>query len=135
MIATESFTLIQGAVRVRPWNGGLALPEPNFIANQMNQSKSGRQQDEASALPLPLKQLLYRREVFDSKTRSLIRSKKTADLLQLHSDDAASNVHDAGPAVHSRPVQPGGFLRSRRTAALLGISLSGEVESSELKPD
>ena len=116
---------MQGAVRVRPWNGGLALPEPNSIANQMNQSKFGDQKDEVSALPLQPKQLLYRREVFDSPTRSLIRSKKTADLLQLHSRDSASN----------RPVQPGGFLRSRRTAALLGIILPGEVESSVLKFD
>ena len=126
---------MQGAVRVRPWNGGLALPEPNSIANQMNQSKFGDQKDEVSALPLQPKQLLYRREVFDSQTRSLIRSKKTADLLQLHSRDSASNHHDADPVVHSRPVQPGGFLRSRRTAALLGIILPGEVESSVLKSD
>ena len=128
MVATESFTLIQGAVRVRPWNGGLALPEPNSIANQMNQSNFGDQKGEVSALPLRPKQLLYRRELFDPKRRSLIRSKKTADLLQLHSDDAASNVQDAVPAVHSRPVQPGGFIRSRRTAELLGIVLSGQIE-------
>ena len=129
MIATESFTLIQGAVRVRPWNGGLALPEPNSTANQMNQSKFGDQKDEVSALPLEPKQLLYRREVFDSPTRSLIRSKKTADLLQLHSRDSASHLQDTVPAVHSLPVQPGGFIRSRRTAELLGIVLSGQIES------
>ena len=129
MVATESFTLIQGAVRVRPWNGGLALPEPNSIANQMNQSKFGDQKGEVSALPLRPKQLLYRRELFDPKTRSLIRSKKTADLLQLHSRDSASDLQDAVPAVHPRTVQPGGFLRSRRTAALLGITLSGGVDS------
>ena len=122
---------MQGAVRVRPWNGGLALLEPTSIANQMNQSKFGDQKGEVSALPLRPKQLLYRREVFDPKTRSLFRSKKTADLLQLHSRDSASNSQVADPALRSQPVQPGGFLRSRRTAALLGITLPGQVDSLE----
>ena len=95
----------------------------------MNQSKSEDQKDEVSALPLEPKQLLYRREVFDSPMRSLIRSRKTADLLQLHSLDAASNPQDADPEVRSQPVQPGGFIRSRRTAELLGIVLFGEIDS------
>ena len=90
----------------------------------MNQSKFGDQKDGVSALPLEPKQLLYRREVFDAPTRSLIRSKKTADLLQLHSRDSASHLQDAVQAGQSLPVQPGGFIRSRRTAELLGIVLS-----------
>ena len=95
----------------------------------MNQSKFGDQKAEVSTSPLQPKQLLYRREAYGSQTGALIRSKKTADLLQLHSRESASNLQDTVPALHSQPVQSGGFIRSRRTAELLGIVLSGQVES------
>lgn len=125
---------MQGAVRVGPWNGGLALNEPNSISNQMNQSKF-EDQKEFRSTPLRPKQLLYRRKKLNPQTLSFIRSKKTADLLQLHSGDAAMTRQVADPPTRSLPVQPGGFLRSRRTAALLGIIMPAEIESSHKEAD
>ena len=71
-------------------------------------------------------QLLYRPS--DRKTTSgeIIRSKKTAELLRLSQDGthSADQTFVSGLAsARLKSLRRGGFLRSRMTAELLGVSL------------
>jgi|TARA_A100001011_G_C14224613_1_gene806027 hypothetical protein len=68
-------------------------------------------------------QLIYRRSAFKQGSTGVIRSAKTAELLQLNPEQ--SEV-DSSPSNRFRqPVQPGGVIRSRLTAELLGITPGG----------
>ncbi len=68
-------------------------------------------------------QLLYRPASAGQATKPIIRSSKTAALLQLeHSDETTTAVVGQGlSSSRRRTVQPGGFIRSRMTAELLGV--------------
>ena len=75
------------------------------------------------------KQLLYRPAPVGQATKPIIRSSKTAALLQLGQiDDASSSCVGLGqPGSRRRTIQPGGFIRSRMTAELLGIEPGAPV--------
>ena len=68
-------------------------------------------------------QLLYRPASIGQAAKPIIRSSKTAALLQLeHHDDITSTFVGQGlSGSRRRTVQPGGFIRSRMTAELLRI--------------
>lgn len=95
----------------------------------MNRLKSEHQQSAASSASLKAKQLLYRRKSDRVQDRAVIRSKKTAALLQLDADHVAALSSASDPARYRRTVQPGGFIRSRKTAQLLGIPLPVDPDS------
>ena len=68
-------------------------------------------------------QLIYRRSAFKQRSKGVIRSAKTAELLNLHHEVVSA---DQSRSTRSRqPIQPGGVIRSRLTAELLGIAPGG----------
>ena len=75
------------------------------------------------------KQLLYRPAAVGRAAKPMIRSVKTAALLQLERNDVHHGLTDEGAMLvpRRRTVQPGGFIRSRLTAELLGIQPSGPM--------
>tara|TARA_B100002051_G_scaffold45380_1_gene39928 strand:- start:1892 stop:2200 length:309 start_codon:yes stop_codon:yes gene_type:complete len=77
----------------------------------------------------PTKQLVYRPDAARQKDEAIIRSAKTARLLRLklNDHDHATGLMPSGSptSAHRRTVQPGGFIRSRMTAELLGIQPGG----------
>ena len=73
-------------------------------------------------------QLLYRPSGRKTASCQIIRSKKTAELLSLSDDvqDDQRHAFEAGAsAAKAKTLRPGGFLRSRMTAELLGVDLIG----------
>lgn len=68
-------------------------------------------------------QLVYRRSAFRARSKGVIRSVKTAALLRIDRGAAASQ--GGRSLLKRRSVQPGGFIRSRMTAELLGITPGG----------
>ena len=68
-------------------------------------------------------QLVYRRSAFKQESTGVIRSAKTAELLQLKPEQ--SEVDSSLSNRFRQPVQPGGVIRSRLTAELLGITPGG----------
>ena len=68
-------------------------------------------------------QLIYRRSAFKQRSKGVIRSAKTAELLQLSPEQSVVDRSQSSP--FRQPVQPGGVIRSRLTAELLGITPGG----------
>lgn len=78
---------------------------------------------QAASVSRQAKRLFYQRKAVDGQACAVIRSKKTAKLLQLDCGDGVSYNGDSVFGSRSRTIQPGGFIRSRITAELLGINV------------
>lgn len=101
---------------------GLGFTEATTMSNLPTKAtRTGLELDPKAASQSS--QLIYRRSAFKQRSKGVIRSAKTAELLQLNHevfgpDQACSNYSQ-------QPVQPGGVIRSRLTAELLGITPGG----------
>ena len=85
-----------------------------------HQNRKTQRQSSNPANPSRTKsQLLYRPSFVKRKSITIIRSEKTADLLHL---DRNSGLN-ADIMSCATSIQPGGFIRSRLTAELLGIKI------------
>ena len=82
-------------------------------------SKTQRQSSDSADLSRTKSQLLYRSSFAKRESITIIRSEKTADLLHLDRNSSL-NADIISPSVS---IQPGGFIRSRLTAELLGIKI------------
>ena len=96
------------------------------MSDQIQKRESGVQSTRIDSSK-SVHQLRYRPGALDDrKPRAIIRSAKTATLLQLsESTDSCSTDEKASLSRRRRTLQPGGFIRSRMTAELLGVEPSG----------
>ena len=89
----------------------------------MNRLQSESRRSEAASVSRQARRLFYQRKAVDGQACAVIRSKKTAKLLQLNCGDQVSLASESISESRQRTIQPGGFIRSRITAELLGINV------------
>lgn len=99
------------------------------MSDQIQKREAGVQTTLEVSPKTTSKQLLYRPASVGKAVKPMIRSVKTAALLQLERNNDAHGLLDEGAmsVPRRRTVQPGGFIRSRMTAELLGIEPSGPI--------
>ena len=101
---------------------GLEITEATIMTNLPTKAtRMGLELDPKAASQSS--QLIYRRSAFKQRSKGVIRSAKTAELLQLNHNEFVLDLARANRSQHS--VQPGGIIRSRLTAELLGITPGG----------